>query len=312
MQDRMEEGRQLELAAEERKRLNEREKEFVRFSKIIAERERDIESLRAKIREEQLVREKEIQQELEARESLFAEREKKLLERQREFEHQLMRRQDEVESLRHRLAQEVASREARLQQALIELEQEKERYKEESRKRIEQTSRDYVTEALELLDRKEGDFHRISKVWAGLGALALVAGLVFFAFITFTTTVTSSPAVSWEYIIYSVSKGLIAVALLAGLARYAFLFSNSYMREALKNADRRHAINFGKFYLESYGAAAEWSQVKEAFANWNTTGSNAFSPNEDVNLDITALEKATSLFERVAKSLPKPKDGDGA
>jgi hypothetical protein len=50
------------------------------------------------------------------------------------------------------------------------------------------------------------------------------------------------------------------------------------MREALKNADRRHAINFGKFYLESYGAAAEWSQVKEAFEHWNITGENAFSP----------------------------------
>lgn len=312
MQDRMEESRQLEFAAQESKRQSEREKEFIRTAKIITERERDIESLRAKIREEQLAREKEIQRELEAREALFAERERKLLERQREFEHQLMRRQDEAESLRHRLAEEVAVREARLQQAAIELEQEKERYKEDSRKRIEQTSKDYVAEALELLDRKEGEFHQISKAWAGLGALALVSGLAFFGYITLTTTVTASPAISWEYIVYSVSKGLIAVALLAALARYAFLFSNSYMREALKNADRRHAINFGKFYLESYGAAAEWSQVKEAFANWNTTGSNAFSPSEDVNLDITALEKATALFERVAKSLPKSKGGDGA
>lgn len=99
--------------------------------------------------------------------------------------------------------------------------------------------------------------------------------------------------------------------MLAGLAKYAFLLGNSYMQEALKNADRRHAINFGKFYLESYGAAAEWSQVKEAFEHWNITGSNAFKRAEESMPDISALEKAVSLVERAGKVLPKS-GGNGA
>lgn len=72
-------------------------------------------------------------------------------------------------------------------------------------------------------------------------------------------------------------------------------------REALKNADRRHAINFGKFYLESYGAAAEWTQIKEAFEHWNITGDNAFSKPEENKLDITAVDKLASSIEKFSK-----------
>ncbi len=312
MQERMTEQQQFDkLAAEERKRLTEREREFLQFKKILTERERELESAHAKLREEQLQREKQLQQEFVAREALFAERENKLLERQREFERQLMRRQAESESLRQHLSEEIATREARLQQALVELQQEKERYNEESRSRIEQTSKGYVSEALDVLDHKEKQYHYLSKVWAGVGAVSLIAGMIFFGFITYASLVNMPSGVSWEFLTFSIFKGLIAIALIAGFARYCFLFSNSYMREALKNADRTHAINFGKFYLQSYGAAADWSQVKEAFANWNTTGSNAFAPNAEAMLDITAVEHATSLIEKVAKSLPKLKTTDG-
>jgi len=84
------------------------------------------------------------------------------------------------------------------------------------------------------------------------------------------------------------------------------------MQEALKNADRRHAINFGKFYLESYGAAAEWSQVKEAFEHWNISGSNAFKRPDEAMPDISALEKAVALVERASKAIPKSKAESGA
>lgn len=305
MQDRMAEWEESNKS--ERAKLGEREREFIEFSKLAAVRERELEALRARFREEQLEREKQLQQELAAREALFADREKKLHERQRDFEKQLMRRQAEVESVRHHLAEEVARREAKLQQALLELQQEKERYNEESRKRIEKTSNGYVAEALELLDRKEKQFHRLSKIWAAIGALALVGGLGFFGYVSLTTASALPVAITWEFIVFAMSKGLIAVALLAALARYSFLFSNSYMREALKNADRTHAINFGKFYLQSYGAAAEWSEVKEAFAHWNTTGSNAFNPSGASDIDATTAEKAAMLLENLAKSLPRPK-----
>lgn len=118
--------------------------------------------------------------------------------------------------------------------------------------------------------------------------------------------------ITWEVIVFSVVKGLIAVSLLGALARYAFLLSNSYVREALKNADRRHAINFGKFYLESYGAAAEWSQVKEAFEHWNISGSNAFSQPDEIQFDAASTGKLVSLLEQFSRSLPKLKAGESS
>lgn len=306
MQERMDEERSRKSADEERKRqLIERERELSRYRTVIEQQENELDAFRARLKEEHLAREKEFQRELEAREELFAEREKRLVERQREFDLQLMRRQTEAEALRAHLQNEVASREAELQQALSQLQQEKERYNEESRKKLEKTSKDYVSDALETLANKEREFHKISKTWGATGAGALIVGLVFFGYITISSALQMPSIVTWEFIAFSITKGLIAIALLAGLAKYAFLFSSSYMREALKNADRRHAINFGKFYLESYGAAADWSQVKEAFEHWNITGSDAFSRKEEAQVDVSAIEKAVSLLERVGRTVPK-------
>jgi len=67
--------------------------------------------------------------------------------------------------------------------------------------------------------------------------------------------------------------------------------------------------NFGKFYLESYGAAADWAQIKEAFEHWNIIGSNAFSKSEEEEMDVSMLEKAAVAIEKIRKSLPVVKLG---
>lgn len=307
MQERMEESRLKSLANEERERLSVRERELLHYRETIQKQERDLEVYRARLKEEQLARERELQREMEAREKFFAEREKKLVERQREAEIRQMHRQAETEALRQHLEEQIAKREVELTKALSELEQEKLRYTEESRKKIERTSKDYVVDALELLEKKERQFHFISKVWGGVGAGSLIVAIAFFAFLTLTSVVTLPSVITWEFLTFAVFKGLIGVALLAGLAKYSFLFSSSYMQEALKNADRRHAINFGKFYLESYGAAADWGQVKEAFEHWNISGANAFTRTEEASVDIGALEKAVAMVEKATQVIKKSK-----
>lgn len=305
MQDPMEEDRLKSISREAQARLSNRERELHEYRELMETQQREFDAYRKRAKEEQLAREAEFQMELEAREKTFAQREMQLAMRQREFEQHLMLRQSETEVLRERLQTEIVEKEARLQQAMIDLSREKERYNEESRKKIEATSKDYVADALETLDKKETQFHRISKIWSAIGAISLAGSIGFFAYITLSSAVSLPNPITWEFIVFSVLKGLIAVALLAGLAKYSFLFSSSYMQEALKNADRRHAINFGKFYLESYGAAAEWSQVKEAFEHWNITGSNAFKRSDEAIPDISALEKAVALVERASKAMPK-------
>lgn len=307
MQDRMEEDRLNTLSREAQARLSSRERELHDYRELMEIQQREFDAYRKRAKEEQLAQEAEFLKELEAREKMFAQREKQLASRQREFEQRLMHRQAETEHLRERLQTEIAERESKVQQALIDLAREKERYNEESRKKIEATSKDYVADALDTLDKKEAQFHRISKIWSVIGAASLAGSIGFFGYITLSSAVSLPSPITWEFIAFSVFKGLVAVALLAGLAKYSFLFSSSYMQEALKNADRRHAINFGKFYLESYGAAAEWSQVKEAFEHWNITGSNAFKRSDEAMPDISALEKAVALVERASKAMPKAK-----
>lgn len=302
MQDRMEESRRREEAKKESEYLNARERELSKYREIIEEQERELDAYRSRLKEEQIAKEKELRGEFEERERYFVARERQLLERQKEFEKHFQIRESEVAELRHRLEHEVAQRESDLKRAEIELKQEKERLTEESRKKLEQTSRDYVADALEALSSKESKFHSISKLWSGIGAGALLVGFGLFVAVTFTTNLADLKDISWPFLIFTFFKGLVAVGLLLAVAKYSYMFSSSYMQESLKNADRSHAINFGKFYLESYGSTADWSEVKEAFEHWNITGTNAFSKHEANKLDASTLEKALEIVEKAGKS----------
>lgn len=302
MQDRMEESRRREEAKKESEYLEARERELSRYRDIIEQQERELDAYRSRLKEEQLEKERELRRELEERERYFLDRERKLVERQKDFEKHFHMREAETAELRHRLENEIAQREADLKRNFVELQMEKERLTEEGRKKLEQTSRDYVADALEALGLKESRFHTMSKVWSGIGAVSLVLGFVFFVVVTFTTDIEGLVNITWPFLIFSLFKGVVAVGLLLGVARYSYMFSSSYMQESLKNADRSHAINFGKFYLESYGATADWSEVKEAFEHWNITGSNAFSKRESASIDTDAIEKAIGVIAKAGNS----------
>ncbi len=304
---REEERRRREHFHDTQARYTNRENELNDHRNLIESQQREFDAFRRRVKEEQLSREAEFQKEREAREEMFLSRERKLALRMRDHDQLMARSQEEAENLRLRLQTEITEREARLQQAENDLAAEKERYTAETRQKIERSSKDYVADAITTLSNQEIQFHNFSKLWGGIGALALLCAIVFFVVLTFTSTLNFPQAVTWEFVTFSVFKGLVVVALLGGLAKYSFLFSSSYMQESLKNADRRHAINFGKFYLESYGAAADWSQVKEAFEHWNITGTNAFARSDEPTPDISALEKAANLIETATKNLPKMK-----
>jgi hypothetical protein len=134
----------------------------------------------------------------------------------------------------------------------------------------------------------------------------MIFGIGLLTFLTLNSLVEIPEAITWPYIAFCALKGIVIAGLLGAFTRYAYLFSASYMREALKNADRRHAINFGKFYLESYGAAADWNQIQEAFKHWNTGGANSFS--EKMDTDFISMSKVVGSLEQIVKKLSKLKD----
>jgi len=110
--------------------------------------------------------------------------------------------------------------------------------------------------------------------------------------------------IGWGYVLLVTFKGLILIGLFIALAKYVFTFSQSYMHESVKNSERRHAINFGKFYLETYGADASWGQIKDAFEHWNIVSDSAFSKHETASFDPKSVESAVSLINAISKLSP--------
>ena len=80
------------------------------------------------------------------------------------------------------------------------------------------------------------------------------------------------------------------------------------MHESLKSGERLHAIKFGEFYLDAYGADAEWDQIKEAFENWNISGSSAFSRKEAENTDSIIADSIQSGLEKAVKMATEKSD----
>ncbi|WP_152539443.1 hypothetical protein [Methylomicrobium lacus] len=302
--------RQYSLMFDELKaREDELRKQIAYQQSVIAEQEVLLEKSRKKIKEEQLSRENAFQQELEERERLFEKREESIFQRQKQMEENFHVRMLETESLRKKLESEIANRENALKVAFEELEQEKSKYREESRRQIESKSKDYVSTALSGLETKENNFHFMSKLWSFVGASAIILGIIFITYATFngSSEFHNSSGFTWTYFLYVTFRGLVVIAMFVALARYAFLFSNSYMHESLKSGERRHAINFGKFYLEAYGADANWSQVKEAFQHWNISNESAFTNKQTSEFDPKILENALEIC-KVMKSSQQETD----
>lgn len=283
--------------------LKDREAELASYREMLRSREQELDHYKQSLKKEQIDKEKFFRQELSERDQLIEKREKELYLRHKEMEKEFSKRFEETESLREKLQNELLHKESELKNLLVETEREKERYREESRKSIESKSQKFVDSALQLLSKKESKFHDISKNWSIIGALSILFGIGFaiYAMVSSADLFHQSPSTSLSYYIYSLFRGLIVVSLFGALSRYSFVLSNSFMHESLKSGERLHAIKFGEFYLDAYGADAEWDQLKEAFENWNISGSSAFSKKEDEKGDNSLADSIASGIEKAAQ-----------
>lgn len=276
--------------------LKSREIELASSREILRQREAELEKYKNQLKEEQLEREKIFRAELRERDHLIESRERELLIRQKDMERRFQERFEEAEQLRATLQGEILRKEAELNSLIVEAERAKEKYQEESRKAIETKSQKFVDSALQLLGRKEEKFHTIAKYWSLAGAISIASGIGFaiFSMINSADTFHTANNSSLEYYLYTLFRGLVIVGLFGALARYSFVLSNSFMHESLKSGERLHAIKFGEFYLDAYGADADWTQLKEAFEHWNISGQSAFSKNSPTTDQTQPISKIIS------------------
>lgn len=173
----------------------------------------------------------------------------------------------------------------------------KETKKKEEITRIENNSTEYIDDALKLLSKRESRNLKYANMWNAIGYISLALGVVFGVF-NFEHNNISSEMLWYQYF-YISAKGLVILVFLAASSRYAFILGKAYMNESLKNADRIHAISFGRFYLKSYGAKATWNELKEVFQHWNLDKNSYFTDLKSSEFD----PKITKTIIELAKSL---------
>jgi hypothetical protein len=172
-----------------------------------------------------------------------------------------------------------------------------EKQKIEVKERIESNAASYVEEAIKSLIVHESRNRRRSDFWYYLGYATLIAGVIFGIYSI--AQFSNSTDQSWIRYAYLALKSLIVVGLLIACSKYAFTLGKSYTNEALKGADRIHAISFGRFYLRAFGEKSDWTQLKEVFQHWNIDKSSAFSSLDGNSFDPKFVETLIELVKVV-------------
>ncbi len=168
--------------------------------------------------------------------------------------------------------------------------------------KIETNASKYVDDAMTKLRIRESRNKVIGNIWYSLGFASLLAGVIFgvLGISEFMSTEKIVAGVQWTIVVILTIKTTVIIGLLIACSKYSFTLGKSYINEALKNADRSHAISFGKFYLDAYGATAKWEDLKEAFQYWNINNESSFSKLDTNQFDPKFIELVIELSKIIS------------
>lgn len=172
----------------------------------------------------------------------------------------------------------------------------REEKRKEVSKHVESSASDFIQESLDELSRREKVYQGWAYVWYGLAYSTLLATV---AFGIWRVLVKPPTTTDWPALVELALTGVVVVGLLISLAKYAFSLGKSFMVEALRNADRRHAISFGKFYLRAHGSAVDWAEVKEVFQHWNIDKGSQFIGQQAADLDPQLFAMAIEIAKAI-------------
>jgi hypothetical protein len=174
-----------------------------------------------------------------------------------------------------------------------------EQKEDEQREKIKINASAYVDDALKQLQKRETRNSNIAHVWYTVGFISLLAGI--WAAITGLENLDKiSQTNAWIYVIV-ILKSIVIVGLLIAASKYAFDLGKAHMNEALRNADRQHAISFGRFYLQAFGdrlGSAE--EIKDIFQTWNIDKDSSFQKLDSNNYDPKFVEKLMEVLSNLA------------
>lgn len=165
--------------------------------------------------------------------------------------------------------------------------------------RIELKVPEYVAAAVNVLETREAHYRKKAMHWSIHGSVVLalaIAGTIGISLYGYIYGEKLSN-LAWQSLLFVSFKGLVVLGVLGLWAKHAFTVSNAYMHEAIKRADRAHAINFGKLYLEIYGNSVDRKELIDIFENWNIATESAFSKITTDGFEPKVLDKLVEVLK---------------
>lgn len=295
-------------------RLSERQKELNNRLEL---KDIEIQQERTSIHELFAEREASLRKEIDIQQATLHEREIASRAQRAAIDERAKSLESEYAELRQQLTQGAIDQE----KAKAELIKQKEQYEAEFQARVEAKSAEFVDDALRSLSSNGKRFEIVGSVWAVAGLVAVIVGLVL-AFILAqegTSNIVKNKDISWALILFFTAKGAILLGLVIAVVRLCSKMARNYLHESIKNGERKHAINYGKFYLGTYGAGTDSEKLKDVFSQWNIEGKSAFSekdatvPNApkvdatDIAKTLNVTDLTKTLIETLQKTLESEK-----
>lgn len=172
---------------------------------------------------------------------------------------------------------------------------EKEKQKQRSEK-INSSMADYIEPILSDLEKREQKLRTASTFWNWTGFTSLIIGIAATILIVLFD-INIKESINWEKILYLGIKGAILLTLLISTSKYAFTLSKTFMNESLKNANRIHAIKFGKFYIHVFEKTINPSDFKEIFQNWNLNNDSSFQSLSTDSYDPKVFDSMSKILD---------------
>ncbi len=221
------------------------------------------------IREKQLLeRESKISQDSAERLKDLQERETRLSRQEKTALDHLAKQRKDFEILREKEITNLHTDQARVKEMEKELILAKERQTKEYQNQLEKSSAKYINETLKTLNNNHQKAKSSSSRWRAYGALSLIVSFSILFYLSYQINPLDS-AIGWKNISYLVLRGSAIVALAGGFAAYAIQASNRQSLEAAAIASKIHGIEYGAFFINTYGANARWDDIDKAFRHWH-------------------------------------------
>ena len=143
-----------------------------------------------------------------------------------------------------------------------------------------------------LKDKEDGDKKKSYFCYTVSGTCLLLAVVVAFFFLN----QAGSNEVS-EVLIQSI-RVISIITIILTLARMMFALGKNFMVESIRNGDRHHAISFGKFFIDVFGADITKDEMMRILDNWNMNTGSSFINQKSSDIDPQAVNKAISILEK--------------